>query len=575
MQELTAAMRGGWHDWWRRRAPVLHRSGVWPTQASAGIGRVQKWWPTGQRAATNYSRLLELGGGRQSSVWAAIANDANGIFQMVALKGVASDRASDAGASQRLLDEARLMARMNHPNVVAMHGLLREASRPVIVMEYLAGQSLAALLASANDLREFSLELRIAIVVRLLRGLDYVHRLRDFDGRLLRVVHGGVSPENVVVTYEGEVKLIDFGGARFRAAGIDDPLARRRLPYAPPEQFSGAPDLRGDIFSAGVILWELVANRPLWGRIPTPTLVRRLLAGDIPRLRDVVPAVDGELDRICARALAPHPDGRFNGAADLRGELEHYLAVRQGFVTDAAIGALVGSACRELRRAAERTIEARIGELGLSMPATTRSPAAAPGAVAPGAVASGFGTPGPVSPGSMSPGIAALERRHRTLAASIVAAAILIAILLSAVLRRESPRVTGPIGAAPVVRFDAPAACAIAGEPERSAVGDAKRLVGLDVRVRPAHALLSIDGRQLSANPLRATMVWDAQEHTLRAEADGYEPFITTFELDDDVTIDTELRPKPPGAASRRARLSEESEVALRPRGGTHARRRR
>jgi len=568
MQELTAAMRGGWHDWWRRRAPVLHRSGVWPTQASAGIGRVQKWWPTGQRTATHYSRLLELGGGRQSSVWAAIANDANGIFQIVALKGVASERAGDAAASQRLLDEARLMARMNHPNVVAMHGLLREASRPVIVMEYLAGQSLAALLASANDLREFSLELRIAIVVRLLRGLDYVHRLRDFDGRLLRIVHGGVSPENVIVTYEGEVKLIDFGGARFRAAGIDDPLARRRLPYAPPEQFSGAPDLRGDIFSAGVILWELIANRPLWGRIPTPALVRRLLAGDIPRLRDVVPAVDGELDRICARALAPHPDGRFNGAADLRGELEHYLAVRQGFVTDAAIGALVGSACRELRRTAERTIDARIGELGLSMPATTRPLAVAPGAVAPGAVAPGFTAHGPVSPG-----IAALERRQRTLAASIVAAAILIALLLSAVLRRESPRATGPIGAAPAAHFDARAACAVAGEPERSAVGDAKRLVGLDVRVRPAHAILSIDGRRLSSNPLRGTMVWDAQEHTLRAEADGYEPFTTTFGLDDDVTIDTELRPKPPGAASRRARLSEESEVALRPRGGPPARR--
>jgi eukaryotic-like serine/threonine-protein kinase len=307
MQELTAAIRGGWHGWWQLRAPMLRRSGVWPTKAEAGIGRVQNWWASGRGGAPRYSRLLELGSSQQSSVWAAVARSADDICQMVVLKGVGNDRAGDGEAVQRLLDEARLTARMNHPNVVAMHGLLREGTRPVMVMEYLAGQSLAALLASANDLREFSLELRIGIVARLLRGLDYVHRLRDFDGRPLRVVHGGVSPDNVLITYDGEVKLIDFGRARVRASALDDPLARRRLPYAPPEQFSGAPDLRGDIFSVGVILWELVANRPLWGRIPTPMLVRRLLAGDIPRLRDVVPAVDGELDRICARALAPHP----------------------------------------------------------------------------------------------------------------------------------------------------------------------------------------------------------------------------------------------------------------------------
>jgi serine/threonine protein kinase len=547
MQELTAAIRGGWHDWWRLRTPLLRRSGVWPTKASSSIGLVQNWWADGRSGGPRYSRLLELGTTQQSSVWAAVARSADDISQMVVLKGVGKERAGDGEAIQRLIDEARLTARMNHPNVVAMQGLLREGTRPVIVLEYLAGQSLATLLASANDLREFSLELRLAIVARLLRGLDYVHRLRDFDGRPLRVVHGNVSPDNVVVTYDGEVKLIDFGRARVRASALDDPLARRRLPYAPPEQFSGAPDLRGDIFSVGVILWELVANRPLWGRIPTPTLVRRLLAGDIPRLRDVVPTVDGELDRICARALAPHPEGRFHSAADLRGELEHYLAVRQAFVADSAIGVLVCNACRDLRRVAQKTLDARIGELGLSLP-----PAKLPA----------LSTP-------PSPSPVALERRQRTVAASIVAAAILVAAVLWVTLRREP----GPNAAEAAARVEALSGGAHVIGPDEAAAGDARRLVQLELSVRPPHAILSIDGRRLSSNPLQATMVWDSQVHTVRAEADGYEPFTTTFRLDSDVTIDAVLRPKPAGAV--RSENASDERVVLRPKDELHARRRR
>ena len=280
-----------------------------------------------------------------------------------------------------------------------------------------------------------------------------------------------------------------------------------------------------------MILWELVANRPLWGRIPTPTLVRRLLAGDSPRLRDVVPTVDGELDRICARALAPHPEGRYRSAADLRGELEHYLAARQAFVADTAIGALVCNACRELRRATQKTIDARVGELGL--------PLAQASVPAPSATA--------------LPSAVAHERRQRTVAASIVAAAILVAGLLWVTLRREPSAETGS---------------------NEVAAADANRLVRVGLHVRPAHAVLSIDGRRLSSNPLQATMVWDPHVHTVRGEADGYEPFTTTFRLDADVTIDAVLRPKPSGAV-RRSERSPDERVVLRPRDETHARRRR
>ncbi|HTV22444.1 MAG TPA: serine/threonine-protein kinase, partial [Polyangiaceae bacterium] len=250
-------------------------------------------------SAPQYAPILDLSSSRSSSasrVWLAVSRS-SGVCQLVVLKTVSEARVQDASALLGLMDEARLTARMNHPNVVRVHALQHERSLPFLVLEHIAGPSLATLLASAGGLQRFSLDLRIAILVRLLRGLDHVHRLRDLDGRPLRVVHGAVSPENVVVSYDGEVKLIDFGRARALASRIPTLLDRRRLPYAPPEQFSGEPDARGDIFSAGVLLWELVANRPLWGSVPAPTIVRRLLEGDLPRLREATPDVDDALER--------------------------------------------------------------------------------------------------------------------------------------------------------------------------------------------------------------------------------------------------------------------------------------
>jgi serine/threonine-protein kinase len=531
---------------------VLRSSGVWPTKTSSlpDVALGQKWsaW---RRGAVRYSRVLELGStSGESSVWAALARNEDDVCQMVVLKTLRESRARDGAALARLMDEARLTARMNHPNVVRIHGLQREGALPVIVMEYLAGQPLATLLSCANDLRKFSLELRIAILTRLLRGLDYVHRLRDFDGRPLRVVHGGVSPDNVIITYDGEVKLIDFGRARVRVSALDNQLARRRLPYAPPEQFSGAPDLRGDIFSVGVMLWELVANRPLWGRIPAPAIVRRLLAGDIPRLREAVPTVDAELDRICTRALAPQPDGRYRSAGDLRGDLERYLGARQAFVPDAAIASLVCGACREVRREAQRVVDARIGELGLTLPQA--------------------------APRARAAGGRELEIRQRMIAGYIVGAAIMIALLLWVTSRRDPAPSPHARGATTAVTSEPPPNHARVVEPPtdtREASSSAVRLVRIDVRVQPSHAVLSIDGRRLSANPASAAMVWDPHLHTIRGEADGYEQFVATFRLDSDVKIDTELRPEPSGAVRRSAARSDEIAV-LRSGGQFEARRR-
>ena len=318
-----------------------------------------------RRAGPRYARLLELGTGQRARVSLAAAMEADGVFRLVVIKSVGPGQV-DASAPARLLNEARLTARLSHPNIVQAHAVCRARAAPALVLEYLAGPSLAALLATANEAAALTLELRIGIVMRILSGLDHAHRSRDIAGGLAGVVHGAVSPGNVVISEQGHVKLIDFAAARLRPAKPARIPVRRALPYVAPEAFRGDPDIRVDIFGAGAILWELIARAPLWGQLPTLTVMRRARASDMPRLRDVIADIDPELERICQCAVAPRPDDRYPTARAMLDDLERYVSKRGGPASDTALGALVRSACREQRLEVQRTIEARLEELGLS-----------------------------------------------------------------------------------------------------------------------------------------------------------------------------------------------------------------
>jgi tRNA A-37 threonylcarbamoyl transferase component Bud32 len=479
------------------------------------------------RGTMRYTRLLRLPSSGASHVSIAVSHTAEKVSKVVVLKTLHGDRSEDPRAVERLLFEARLTARMNHPNVVQVLTVCRDNALPVIVMEYLAGQSLATLLSAANDLPELSLPLRIGIVTRLLTGLHYAHCLRDVDGTRLGVVHGGVSPDNVVITYDGQVKLIDFGRAKLGVTQGEDHSSMSRLPYLAPEQFGGKPDMRGDVFAVGAVLWEMVAKRQLWGQVPAPVVVRRLLAGDIPRLRDAVPSVDGELDRICSKALAPQPDGRYPTAAEMREDLERYVAQRGGAVSEPALGALVCNACSEQRRQVREMLDARLSELGLSWAQ-------------------------PESNAALMPVLARpfLGRRLRDLAPIVLGSTLVVALLSwkavdAAGSAAKEPRRPAAGRTEPFARNTAAAEGVSAqGNSPAGSAEPATRLIKLEVAVQPQHALLYLDGQPLSSNPLSASMVWDPLPHTIVGQADGFEAFSRTFRLDSDVVIDAALRPQ-------------------------------
>jgi serine/threonine-protein kinase len=272
-----------------------------------------------------YETLARIGRGGMAEVLLA-ATRTNGVVKLSVLKCLWPELAEDADFLTMFLDEARLSARLNHPNVVQTYDVVHHEGRLAIAMEYLDGQPLTSVLGRLAGSPELALGARLRIVTKVLAGLEYAHTLADYDGTPLEVVHRDVSPHNVMVTYDGHVKLLDFGVAKTLAAAHQTRPGgiKGKLAYLSPEAIRGdRVDRRADVFSAGVLLWEIVAGRRLWGRRTEGVSgAWRLATGEcappLPEDVDVPPA----LRAICARALALDPDARFQTAAELGAALE-------------------------------------------------------------------------------------------------------------------------------------------------------------------------------------------------------------------------------------------------------------
>ncbi len=261
-------------------------------------------------------------------------------------------------------DEARLAIRLSHPNVVQTYEVVEDAHQLAMAMEYLHGQPLATIVSRVGGSRELSLALRLRVIVDALAGLHYAHELTDAAGVALGVVHRDVSPENVFVTYDGHVKLMDFGVAQSTAAAHNTRpgVIKGKLTYMAPDYFrnAGVVDRRADVFAVGVMLWELLAGHRLWQGMGEAHIVHHLAAGmPVPNLPSQ-PGRPPMLDRICARALAINPGDRYATAAALQSDLEGVLA---GMADSHArvLGQVVAGAFSEARAEREALIARALG----------------------------------------------------------------------------------------------------------------------------------------------------------------------------------------------------------------------
>jgi eukaryotic-like serine/threonine-protein kinase len=234
--------------------------------------------------------------------------------------------ADDPEFIDRFVQEARLAALLDHPNVVRTWDFHRDENDSIIVMEFVRGKNLAEIMAGMSG--PMSMDQAVFILLQIGRGLHYSHSRRDDrTGEPLRIVHRDVSPQNIMVSFDGEVKISDFGIAR---AGVDAGLTHTgafvgKLNYAAPEQIRGewrSVDNRTDIYSVGIIAYELLTGSPLYRFKSFEEAFRTITEEEIPPLRSRVPDVPSALDRIVSKALEKDPAARYRNAGEFVDDLE-------------------------------------------------------------------------------------------------------------------------------------------------------------------------------------------------------------------------------------------------------------
>jgi Ca-activated chloride channel family protein len=274
-----------------------------------------------------YRLVAELGHGGMADVYLGVAAGVGGFNKLIVVKLLRD--LDDPEQIQMFLDEARLAARLNHPNVVQTYEVGNEGELYYMAMEFLDGPSYHRLVRrAAKEPGGLPLPVHLYVLTRALEGLHYAHELKDYDGTSLNVVHRDLSPHNVLVTYEGDCKIVDFGIAKAADSQVETRSGsfKGKVTYMPPEQVAGARvDRRADVFAAGVMLFEAVSGRRLWEKDPELVVAQRLAANDVPRLKDVAPQAPKALIEICDWALAPEVSARCPSALQMHTALDDYL----------------------------------------------------------------------------------------------------------------------------------------------------------------------------------------------------------------------------------------------------------
>jgi eukaryotic-like serine/threonine-protein kinase len=274
-----------------------------------------------------------IGRGGTAEAYLARQRTELGVARRCVVKQIVPELASDPTFSDMLVHEAKLAARLSHANVVQVFDLGREDDRLFIAMEYVEGFDLNDLLRRCSRAKiPFPFELGVHIISEALKGLDYAHRRLDDSGRPLEIVHRDVSPSNLLVSFEGEVKVCDFGIARANDA-IDDregpeleEALKGKAGYMSPEHARGEQiDARADVFAAGIVLWELASGRRLYKVAEGgPTLLDQARKADIPELVAADLPASALLRRIVSKALAVDRDARYPSASAMQRDLQEY-----------------------------------------------------------------------------------------------------------------------------------------------------------------------------------------------------------------------------------------------------------
>ncbi|MDF3065815.1 MAG: serine/threonine protein kinase [Polyangiaceae bacterium] len=476
-----------------------------------------------------YRLLMELGHGGMAHVYLALVSGLAGFSKLVVLKVMRDELREHPASLNMFLGEARLAARMNHPNVVQTTEVGEDGGRYFICMEYLEGQTLSRLLKKTID-GSLPLAARLEIMCQMLEGLSYLHAFSDLDGTPLGLVHRDISPNNIFITFDGGVKVLDFGVAK--AAGISHVTEagtfKGKLGYAAPEQIVGRSDQRSDVFAAGVLLWEILTYRRLTqDRTQTEIVQGRIAGAESELMLQKGADVPRELMDICAKAASKSPDDRYPTAGAMRDAIKQYVAFHSLDYPSQKLRDLLQTLYQKERAEMRRQIDLRMKQANLEDEHPSEF---ARGPYVPAASTMFGGTSSGTNPGtSQSPPVA---RGKMFVAAGALA---LLAGVAGAFATRLRPAAEASTGAAVVASTAAPT------EASKPTVLPAQALVQLRISAEPGSAELLLDGAKLEGNPFHGQLAKDSALHRLEVRAPGRKSDVRMIHLDHDLQLHIEL----------------------------------
>jgi serine/threonine-protein kinase len=493
---------------------------------------------SGARQIGEYRIIAALGSGGMARVYLGMS-EKSGFTKLLVLKVLRSEL-DDPSFVEMFHKEARLAARLNHPHVVQTNSFGEDEGRHYMAMEYLEGQSLSSLLKVMRNKGGVPLDLHVRILCDLLEGLDYAHKLADFDGTPLSIVHRDVSPQNVFVTYTGQSKVLDFGIAKVSdSPRTSTGVIKGKVAYMAPEQIKGQDlDGRADVFAVGVMLWEAIANRRLVkaGTEDVAVLARRNDGLD-PKIRDVAPDAPAMLADICDRAMAHAPSDRYASAADMRDALEEWLKTLPNKPEPRQIAALLEREFAEERTRLRKLVDDKIKNVDATDAVVDLAKFHQ--------LSSRSGNTGAGSSADDVPTtLGATPPRKSKARFALLAVVAVVGIAGAATVRTLF-----------VPSHDTkPSASAEAPKPSAAPAG-APKMIELRLDATPHEARILLDGKALTSNPFSGSFPADDVSHELRIEADGYATETRRIALSADLNVILALEKAPQPLASASVKL--------------------
>ncbi len=518
-----------------------------------------------------YQLIANLGHGGMADVYLAIVHGPVGFNKLTVIKRLRPSLAEEPEFLAMFLDEARLAARLNHPNVVQTNEVAEVDGIYYIAMEYLDGQPLNRILHKAVKSGDLPRDLLLRIVADSLAGLHHAHELADYDGSPIGVVHRDASPHNIFVTYEGQTKVVDFGIAKAatRSAETRGGVLKGKIAYMAPEQArSDDVDRRADIFAMGLVMWEVLTGTRL-RRGSDLEMLDRIGAGEVPRLSAAWPGCPAALEAILARATAIAKEDRYATANEMRQDIVTYLDSTGSRSGAEQVGQLVSRMFESkrvemkqiierqlsgLRRAAMEDVPLRIVDArratadSLELPravlaSLTTSPSAPSGVSSISRVTPVTG-PTTASTELPSGGTGSFSQGSSTLTSASPGSRLRAPILIGLVAIGAAATVLalrkGP-DAPPANAQTSGTATATTAAVAQDTAAPSSTTIEVHLSAKPDQARLFLDDTALPSNPYSGRFRRDDKPHVFRVEADGHSPTTRPVSFASDQTLEVAL----------------------------------